>query len=109
MESALNITREKRPRRRTLRRLGRAFLFLFFSYPHCIVTLPLAVYLCSHAVLCIHGDAGADGSRGWKQTVGTIPLLLAILLFTILSVGYAALEFLEGWRTSSKPDDADRR
>lgn len=105
MESTQDITRANRPRRRTMRRLGRAFTFLFFSYPHCIVTLPLAVYLLGHAMVCFHGDAGSQGPGTWRQAMGRIPLFLAFLLFTVLSVGYAVVEFIEGWRNSSKPDD----
>jgi uncharacterized membrane protein YdjX (TVP38/TMEM64 family) len=92
-------------RRHTGRRIGRALLFLFFSYPYAIVTVPLAVYLLGHVVLSLPGFFASYSAGDRQNALSRLPFMAAVAVFALLSVGYAVLEFLEGWRGATKQND----
>jgi hypothetical protein len=67
-----------------------------------IVTVPLAVYLVVHVILSASGVSASyrAGDRG--TLIGCLPLVAAIFMFAALSITYAVLKLVEGWRNTAR-------
>lgn len=79
-------------------RVARTIRYLFFSYPHFIVTVPLASWLMWQLIRA--GFLTPESWSKWtlQQAIGSGACIALVSLFSLLAVGNLVVTIMRGWR-----------